>query len=140
MLVVADTNLVVSAFLWGGTPRRVLEAAEAGELELFTSRALILELEDVLSRAKFTDRLSRTRYGAAFLLARYTRLATPIVAAESTVPGLRDPDDAAVLACALAARAEIIVSGDRDLLVLKSYQRIRIVDAAETLAIIRRNC
>jgi len=49
----------------------------------------------------------------------------------------RDPDDEAVIACALAARADLIVSGDQDLLVLKRYRRIRILNAAEALAIIR---
>ena len=49
----------------------------------------------------------------------------------------RDPDDEAVIACALAARADLIVSGDQDLLVLKRYRRIRIINAAEALAIIR---
>ncbi len=48
----------------------------------------------------------------------------------------RDPDDEAVIACALAARADLIVSGDQDLLVLKTYRRIRIVSATEVLAII----
>jgi predicted nucleic acid-binding protein len=42
--IVADTNVIVSAFLWGGTPRRLLDAVEGGQLELFTSRALIAEL------------------------------------------------------------------------------------------------
>lgn len=138
MRVVADTNLIVSAFLWGGTPRRVLNAAEAGEFELFTSRGLITELEDVLSRAKFAERLRRTRFSAAFLLARYTQLATLIAAAETDVAELRDRDDAAVIACALAARADLIVSGDQDLLVLKTYRRIRIVTAAEALGIIEQ--
>jgi hypothetical protein len=54
--IVADTNLIVSAFLWGGTP--------------------------VLSRSKFAERLRRARFSAAFLLARYTQLATLIATAE----------------------------------------------------------
>jgi predicted nucleic acid-binding protein len=49
----------------------------------------------------------------------------------------RATDDEAVIACALAARADLIVSGDQDLLVLKRYRRIRILNAAEALAIIR---
>jgi len=131
--IVVDTNLIVSAFLWGGTPRRVLDAVEGGELELFTSRALITELEDVLSRAKFAEQLGRTRFSVAFLLSRYTQFATPIVAAQAGIPNLRDPDDAAVLACALGAGADLIVSGDADLLSLKSFQGIPIVTAAESL-------
>jgi predicted nucleic acid-binding protein len=47
-----------------------------------------------------------------------------------------DPDDDAVIACALAASADLIVSGDRDLLALKACRRIRIVSAIEALAII----
>lgn len=136
MRIVADTNLIVSAFLWGGTPRRLLDAVEADELELFTSRALITELEDVLSRAKFAERLRRTRFSAPFLLARYTQFATIIATAETNIPELRDRKDAPVIACALAARAELIVSGDHDLLVLKTYQDIRIVSAAEAMRII----
>ena len=50
MRVVADTNIVVSGFLWHGNPRLVLEAARDGFISLFTSGALLDELEDVLSR------------------------------------------------------------------------------------------
>lgn len=121
MRIVADTNVIVSAFLWGGTPRRLLDAVEARHFELFTSRALVTEMEDVLAREKFAERLGQTRFTSAFLLARYTQLATLIASAEVTVPELRDPDDAHVLACALAARAEAIVSGDADLHALGSY-------------------
>ena len=53
MRIVADTNVIVSAFLWGGVPRQLLNAAEGRRIELLTSRALIAELEDVLSRGKF---------------------------------------------------------------------------------------
>jgi len=137
--IVADTNLIVSAFLWGGTPRRLLDAVESGHAELFTSRALITELEDVLSRAKFTARLRQTRFSAAYLLARYTQLATAIATTEANVPNLRDPDDAPILACALAARASLIASGDQDLLVLNPYQNIRIVSAAEALQLIEQS-
>lgn len=136
MRIVVDTNVIVSAFLWGGVPRRLLDAVEAQRLELYTSRALIAELEDVLSREKFTAQLRQTRFTSAFLLARYNQLATLIAAAEVTVPELRDPDDARVLACALAARAETIVSGDADLLSLGNYKNIPIINAAAALRII----
>jgi putative PIN family toxin of toxin-antitoxin system len=57
MRVVADTNIVVSSFLWRGNPRLVLEAARAGFIDLYTSGLLLEELEDVLSREKFAVRL-----------------------------------------------------------------------------------
>lgn len=131
MRIVVDTNVVVSAFLWGGTPRRILDAVEAQRIELFTSRVLIAELEDVLSREKFAALLRRTRFTSAFLLARYTQLATLLTPVEITVAELRDPDDVHVLACALAARAEAIVSGDADLHALGSYQGIAVLSPAD---------
>ena len=133
MRIVADTNVIVSAFLWGGTPRRLLDAVEARHFELFTSRALVTELEDVLSREKFTEQLRKTRFTSAFLLARYTQFATLIAPAEVAVPELRDPDDALVIACALAARAEAIVSGDADLHALGGYQGIPVISPADCL-------
>lgn len=131
--VVADTNVIVSAFLWGGTPRSLLDAVEKSKHELFTSRALITELEDVLLREKFAGRLRKTRFTPAFLLSRYTQLATLIAPTETNTPGLRDRDDEAVLACALSARADLIVSGDDDLRALGSYRGIAIVSPAECL-------
>lgn len=131
MRIVVDTNVVVSAFLWGGTPRRILDAVQARRIELFTSHALIAELQDVLSREKFAALLGRTRFTSAFLLARYTQLATLLTPVEITVAELRDPDDVHVLACALAARAEAIVSGDADLRALGSYKGITVLSPAD---------
>ena len=133
MRIVTDTNVIVSAFLWGGVPHQLLDAAEQQRIELFTSRALIAELEDVLSRGKFAKQLSESRFTSAYLLARYTQLATLIAPVAVTAPELRDPDDAAVLACALAARAEAIVSGDADRHALGSYQGIPVLSPADCL-------
>ncbi|MEX2524166.1 MAG: putative toxin-antitoxin system toxin component, PIN family [Gammaproteobacteria bacterium] len=54
------------------------------------------------------------------------------------IPVCRDADDDAVLACALAARADLIVSGDADLLTLRIYGGIRIVDAATAIHLIEQ--
>jgi len=132
--IVADTNVIVSAFLWGGVPRQLLDAADGHRIELFTSRALIAELEDVLSRGKFAAQLNESLFTSAYLLARYTQLATLVGPVEVTAPELRDPDDAAVLACAFAAQADLIVSGDKHLRNLKTYRNIPIINAAEALA------
>jgi len=56
-----------------------------------------------------------------------------VVAPPLPQPVCRDPDDDAVLACALAAQADLIVSGDADLLVLKQFQNIRIITPAEAV-------
>lgn len=64
MRIVADTNVIVSAFLWGGTPRRLLDAFQTRQFELFTSRDLVAELEEVLSRETFAKQFSQTRFTA----------------------------------------------------------------------------
>lgn len=135
MRVVADTNTVVSAFLWGGAPADVLTAAREQRLTLFTSAALIAELEDVLARAKFAARIAHVGSNVADLLAGYRALAQLVRAAEIT-PVSRDPDDDQVLACALAADAGLIVTRDQDLRTLDPFRTIRILPAREALALI----
>ncbi len=134
MRLVLDTNCVISAFLWGGTPYKIIEQAVEGKCELFTSGTLLVEIEDVLLRAKFAVRLIAAHTTVAQLLAEYTAQAT-VVHAPSIAPTITaDPDDDAVLACALAAKADLIVSGDIHLLDLKSYQQIPIVSPSVALA------
>lgn len=133
MRVVLDTNVVASALLWGGTPERLIEAAGEGSLECFTSEALIAELAGILGRAKFAAKLRQKNLSAAEIVARYREIAETVEAAPIEETALRDPDDAAVLACALAARAEAIVSGDADLHALDSYQGIPVLSPADCL-------
>ena len=133
MRVVLDTNIVASALLWGGTPERLIEAAGDGHLELVTSEALLAELAGILGRAKFAAKLRQKNLSAAEIVARYREIAETVEDAPIDEAALRDPDDAAVLACALAARAEAIVSGDDDLHALGTYQGIPVLTPAECL-------
>ena len=135
MRVVADTNSVVSAFLWGGLPVQVLSAAREKRISLFASAALIAELEVVLRREKFAARIASVASSADELVLGYRALVS-IVRATAIAPISRDPDDDRVLACALAAEANFIVSGDGDLLSLGDFRGIRILTAREALAVI----
>ena len=132
--IVPDTNIVVSGLLWRGDPRRILDAARDGIIELYISPVMLEELEDVLSREKFIARLAAANVAVQDLVSGYSALATAIEAEPIEQVILVDPDDDAVLACALAADAEIIVSGDSDLLDLKEHKEIRILTATEFLA------
>ncbi|MBI2320471.1 MAG: putative toxin-antitoxin system toxin component, PIN family [Betaproteobacteria bacterium] len=133
MRAVADTNIVVSGLLWHGAPRKLFDAARAGAVSLYTSGELLAELVEVLPREKLAARIAASGMSVGELARRYALLAQRIVPAEIGPVVLADADDNAVIACALAARADLIVSGDPHLLDLKSYQGIPIIGAAEAL-------
>lgn len=124
---VADTNAVISGLFWLGPPRAVLEAARAGALRLFTSPALLAELDDVLSRPKFAARLAAARTTSPQLVLGFAALAHHVNPAAVPNVILADPDDDAVLACAVEARAQVIVSGDNHLRSLGEFQGIPIL-------------
>ena len=136
MRVVADTNTIVSGLLWKGAPRTLLDAAREGRIFLYTSATLLEELAEVLPRAKFVKRVAASRMSIERLVRRYARLAQRIVPADISPAVAGDPDDDAVLACALAARADLIVSGDSRVRNLKTYHGIRIVNVTGALALI----
>jgi len=129
--VVLDTNTVVSALLWGGTPYALIAAATEERLELYSSSALLEELADVLGRAKFVPRLERAQRTVAQLIEQYRGL-VELVEPPAVVPTVtNDPDDDQVLAAALEAQATLIVSGDNHLRRLGTYRGIPIVSAAQ---------
>lgn len=128
---VLDTNILVSAFLWEGTPGRLIELAGEKEVQLFTSRALLDELAATLGKKKLAKFVAATGLTADQMLHNFRRLATLVTARALAQQISRDADDDVVLACALAARADLIVSGDGDLLTLKTYRNIPIVTPAQ---------
>ncbi|HEY4423985.1 MAG TPA: putative toxin-antitoxin system toxin component, PIN family [Pyrinomonadaceae bacterium] len=89
---------------------------------------------DVLCRQKFAERLALVGVTPHDLILGYAALASVIEPAEMEPVILADPDDDAVLACAVAAGSEVIVSGDSHLLTLKRYQDIRVLTARELVA------
>jgi len=135
--IVLDTNVVLSALLWRGTPYRLFETIRRQErTQLFTSAALLTELSNVLVRPVPTKRLALLGRVAHEVLADYidaVELVTPLA-----IPPViaADPDDDQVIATAVAAEAELIVSGDHQLLALASHQNIRILTAAEAVRLI----
>jgi uncharacterized protein len=117
--ITVDTNLLISGFIRSGTaPRRLLRAWLQGVVRLVMSAELHAEVVDVLQRPKFARYDFDTQLMADVLGA----LATSEPVEPLTEPDLplrcRDPKDNMVLACALAARVDYIVTGDTDLLVL----------------------
>lgn len=133
MRIVLDTNVVISALLWRGTPYRLLEAIRQHEsLQLYSSPELLEELTDVITRPALSRRLATLGMTARDVLSDYLE-AIELVEPVDVPRVARDPDDDHVLACALVATAELIISGDPDLLELAAYEGIPIVSPAEAL-------
>lgn len=112
---------------------RILAAAQSAKVDLFTSRALLGELFRCLARPRFATQIAVSGIGRDELFLGYLELATVLAPAPIAPVVLTDPADDHVLACGLAARADFIVSGDRDLLRIGLYQDIPILKPADAL-------
>jgi len=128
MRVVLDTNVLISALFWGGRPRRVVDLAAAGRFQAVTSLELVAELEDVLAE-DFEAPQERIELILRDILS-HAELVGP-----TDDPGIavRDPADVKVIACALAGRADCIVTGDADLLTLGEIRGVRVLTVAAFL-------
>jgi putative PIN family toxin of toxin-antitoxin system len=121
--IVLDTNVLISALLFHGPPRRVLELAVTGRARLVVSPSLVEELQGVLTRPKF----GLTAEQVTTIVAQVVQTATVVRPRRSIEVCTEDPDDNIVLECAAEAQASTIVTGDNHLLRLKSFEGIRIV-------------
>lgn len=127
MRVLLDTNVLISGILFRGVPRTLFDLAIRGELELVTTPPLLDELEEILvRRLEFPLQLGRA------VLTEVETLAEVVVPGD--VPAVsRDPDDVQVLAVGVVGQVEAIVTGDKDLLVLRSHRGIPIIRPTDLL-------
>lgn len=127
MRIVFDTNIADSALLWRGPPRQLLDQIiEGSKIELYSIPILLSELSRVSDAGLTVDTL----------LADYIDLVSTVVPSPLTQRVSPDPNDGEVLACAIAADADVIVSGDQDLLPLKTFRNIPIATATQMLGLI----
>jgi putative PIN family toxin of toxin-antitoxin system len=135
MKIVVDTNVLVSATWWSGNPRELVRKASEGHVRLIVSDEMFAEYLDVVHGKKFSyiERRSLKEFIPLLIKWIEVRIAgpDPKVIAD-------DPSDDKVLACAKAARADLIVSGDAHLLALGRWAGIRIVSPREAVEMIER--
>ena len=133
MRIVLDTNVLVSATWWLGNARELLVRGLDGEIHIILSDDILAEYRSVMQRKKFSFVDGRS-------IQRFTQLLEErFQIIHRTVPVLRvteDSSDGMVLACARAARADLIVTGDSHLLKLGRWAGIRIVSPREAIKII----
>ena len=138
MRAVIDTNALLAGLLWHGPPHALLEHVRSGKLAMVSSPVLLAELTEVIGRPKFDTILARTNTSREGALAEMRQLAEVIDPPPLLHPVCRDPDDDHVLALALAAQVDLIISGDEDLLVLQSFEEMPILSPAQALEIISK--
>lgn len=126
--VVADTNVLISALMFDGLPGLFLELALSRAFTLVSSTALLDELDEKL-RGKFGVREADAR-----LIRSRLESTAELAEADFTLHVVADdPDDDRVLECAVAGKAEFVISGDRHLLQLGAYEGISIVTVRQFL-------
>jgi len=135
VIAVLDTNVVIAGLLWAGPPYSLLmRATERRDLLLVTTPTLIAELGDTLALPRFRRRIADAAMSIEQLVAAYrdaTWLVTP-----HDVPRVvtDDVDDDHVIAAAVAARAQYIVTGDRThLLPIGSHGETAIISPRQCL-------
>jgi len=134
MRVLLDTNVVVSALLFGGVPRALLRLLCERPIELWTSRPLLRELADTLTHPKLRSAVGRTGLSVEALAQAYVGqcLVVPDTTLEETAFA-PDPSDAVVIAAAIASRAHWIITGDKHLLEWKGPVPCEVLSVREAL-------
>lgn len=129
MIVVLDTNIVTSATYWRGKPAYCLEAWAMGKFDLAISHPLLTEYEEVISRLAVRYPTKQpTDWLSAIKQAGHLYLPAPLPASTT------DPDDEMFIKCAVSARADYLVTGDKGhLLRLRQVGSTAIVAASEFL-------
>ena len=129
MRVAADTNILVSALLFGGTSEQVFLAGLRGEIQFLSSLSLLKEFEKVL-KEKFKLNIHLVRE-----IIEEVMDVAEIVEVSSHIKAISYPDeDNRVLECAIDGKADFIVTGDtRHILPLKEYGGIKILSPSEFL-------
>ena len=124
--VVFDTNILVSALFWKGAPRLGVDMAVSGKVMSFTSLEILEELASVL-HGDFKVPGDKIEEIMRDILS-YSRL---VSIKNVTVKNLRDLDDNKIIAAALSAKAQYLVTGDKDLLVIGKHKSVAIVSLRE---------
>jgi len=129
--VVFDTNIYISAILFGGNPRQCLELAREKTIKLFISNSIFLE-----TAQKLRDKFSWQEYEVQEVIKGISKFATVVFPKKKVNVIKDDIKDNAILECALESSADMVISGDKKhLLSLGKFNNISIMSAKQFLDI-----
>lgn len=130
--VVFDTNIYISAILFGGIPRQILELAKEKEIKLFISKFILLEIAQ-----KLRDKFGWEEYEIEEVIKGICKFATVVFPKEKVDLIKDDRDDNAILEYALAGNVDMIITGDKKhILSLGKYKETIIFSAKQFLDIL----
>ena len=132
--VVLDSNVFISAVLFGGKPREILDLAIKGLIGIAVSDDILDEIKGALEGKKFQFPM-KSVYASMREIEDLAELVEPKERIEA-VPD--DPEDNRVLECAAESGSNVIVSGDSHLLALRSFGKIKITNPDEFLRLFRK--
>ncbi len=128
--IVLDTNVLISSF-FGGNPRKIIDLWKSGEITLCLSRPIIDGYVDMLQRLGLQDEQELEELLKLFASARHILFTMKTQELRVVV---KDPADDRFIECAVALRAQCIVTGDKALRDVGDYMGIKIVTPREFLA------
>ena len=135
MRIVIDSNIFISAFFYKGNPLKIWMRVIEGLDALYITKDIIEEIEDVIYSEKFkADKNEIERF--IKVIKKTSKLITPSTIIDNVC---RDKDDNKILSCAISANADFIITGDKDLLVLKEFNNIKILTSKEYLEYMNLN-
>lgn len=124
MKAIVDTNVLIASIFWSGIPYKIVKYATEGKIELATSTEVLRELRKVLQDPQ--EKFALTEQETTEIIKNILNYVTVIEPNVSVMAVERDPDDNHVVACAVTAKADCIITRDHDLLSLRSYRNIQI--------------
>lgn len=132
--IAADTNVLISALLFGGKPQMILEKAISGQVGLVVSRDTVNEIEGVLCGKKFTypPEIARS------VVREFEAMCEIVTPARKRSVVQADPNDNMILECAVEARVDYVVSGDSHLFKPDCFEEIPTLSPTQFLDILER--
>lgn len=128
MRIVVDTNIIISGIFFGGKPRDLLQKCFSGILQMVCSEEIFIEYTETIERLTKKTGRNIGKEMEPLLIENLEFIENRYLDSYS-----RDPDDDKFINCARSGKIKYIVSGDKDLLVLKEVEKIKIVGVAEFL-------
>lgn len=126
MKIVIDTNVLISGVFFGGAPRTILDAVVDGKVKACASLEIVSEYQEIVEEM-INRKQGHINRNLLSPFIQKLELVQPI----PNINICRDPDDNKFLECAKDSGSVYIVSGDKDLLVIQTFEGIRIITAKE---------